>query len=182
MSVEDFLDEPVLAELHDYWLERCHGRPAPARSDIDPVDIPNLLPHIALAEIIAALDGGTNRVRIRLAGTQIEKHFGCALTNRYLDELKTGSYLDHVMGLFARLMTEVQPLYTEDVFGDNQDEILRAKRLMLPLCDNGRKVSMALCGLVYTDNSPGCRATVLQSQYRFSRKSPDARRMRDRQS
>ncbi len=175
MSVVDFLDEPVLAELHGYWSERCLGRPAPARADIDPVDIPHLLPHIALTEIIAARNGGASRVRFRLAGTQIEKHFGCALTNRYLDELKRGSYLDYVMGLYARLMSDVQPLYTEDVFGDGRDSTLRAKRLMLPLSDDGRRDNMVLCGLIYSDSDPSRRTTVLQSQDQFSQSGPDAR-------
>ena len=170
MLVMDNLDEPVLAELFSYWSERCHGRPAPTRADIDPVDIPHLLPHIVLTEIVDGPGSGERRVRFRLAGTQIEKHFGCVLANRYLDELKRGNYLSYVMGLYERLISEVRPLYTEDCFGD----ALRAKRLMLPLSDDGRTVNMVLTGMIYSDSDPSRRSTVLHSQDHFTQNLREA--------
>jgi len=168
------LDEPLLDELYHYWTGRCRAGALPARADIDPVDIPHLLPHIALTEIVHGARGEVKRLRYRLAGTQIEARFGCRLTNRYLDEVKTGSYLDHIIELHDQLIAEREPLYSEGSFDTPEEGKLWAKRLMLPLSDDQESVNMVLTGLVYVDSDPSNRATVLHSQYRFEPRGPDA--------
>ncbi len=54
----------------------------PARRDIDPVEVPTLLPHLQLIEIVA---GG--RFRYRLIGTALAEAFGRDYTGQYPDEL-----------------------------------------------------------------------------------------------
>jgi len=62
----------VLAELHAYWQQCCQGRPFPARADIDPIDIPSLLEHVLLADVLRdPLD-----FRYRLVGGHIVEHAG----------------------------------------------------------------------------------------------------------
>jgi hypothetical protein len=41
-----------LQDALDYWRRKSHGKPMPRRVDIDPVDIPKLLPDVmrAIAE------------------------------------------------------------------------------------------------------------------------------------
>jgi hypothetical protein len=65
-------DEPVLRPLWRYWTERCRDRQCPARSDIDPVDIPRLLPHIGLIDV----ETDASRFRYRLIGTRMNEVFG----------------------------------------------------------------------------------------------------------
>jgi hypothetical protein len=173
MSFVASLDEPLLAELYSYWQDRRRGCRAPSRADIDPIDIPHLLPHIALTEIVRSEDGDTTRIRYRLAGTEVERRVGCALTNRYLDELKTGPYLDCILGLYDRIMAEMMPLYSENSFHTDHGDTLRAKRLMLPLSDDQETVNMVLAALVYVDSDPNDRSTVLRSQQPFSTVGPD---------
>ena len=168
MTFIDALDEPLLAELYRYWCDRRQQRFAPARADIDPVDIPQLLPYIALSEIIQDDASGTQRIRYRLAGTQIEAHFGCGLTNRYLDELKFGDYLRYILDLYDRLIADKAPVYSESSYGEPDGKSLSVKRLMLPLSENGTTVTMVLAGLLYSSPEPGCRTTVLHAQTRFS--------------
>lgn len=55
-----------LAELLDYWQAKRGGRAAPDKDDIDPIDLPRLLPDIALLD--AAPPGG--EFRYRLAGSR----------------------------------------------------------------------------------------------------------------
>ena len=54
----------------------------PSRADIDPVDIPRLLPDVMLVERFA--DG---RYRYRLIGTENSRAHGMNATGRYLDEI-----------------------------------------------------------------------------------------------
>ena len=168
MANVESLDEPLLAELYRYWLERRGERSLPARGDIDPVDIPQLLPHIALTEIVPSPGGKEPRFRYRLAGTEIEQRFGCPLTNCFLDELKEGEYLTYIQSLYRQLMTDLAPVYSESSFETGDSNILLAKRLMLPLSDDQQSVNMVLSGVVYSDSAPYHRATVLPFQAQFS--------------
>lgn len=168
MAIEESLDEPLLAELYQYWSERRGTRRAPARADIDPIDIPHLLPYIALTEVVLPSDGEAPRFRYRLAGTEIEDRFGCPLTNRFLDELKEGEYLAYVQSLYRHLMAEVLPVYAESSFETGDSNTLLAKRLMLPLSDDQQSVNMVLSGVLYRDSTPHHRATVQPFQAQFS--------------
>ena len=54
-----------LSALLDYWRSKCRARAMPARADIDPAEIPRLLPYLML------LDMPKGRLRYRLAGEAI---------------------------------------------------------------------------------------------------------------
>ena len=49
------LNAPALKVLFAYWVGKCGGRFAPTREDINPKDIPSILPNIHMHEV---LDGG----------------------------------------------------------------------------------------------------------------------------
>ena len=85
-----------LQEAFEYWRGKAAGRPMPCRADIDPTEIPRLLPHVMLVDV---LDGG--RYRYRLIGTENASAHGFEATGRYLDEVLPGSeYKAHVLGLY----------------------------------------------------------------------------------
>lgn len=165
------LGEPLLVELYQYWLARCDGRKAPARADIDPVDIPRLLPYITLTEVVR--EGP--RFRYRLAGTKVEERFGCSLTNCFIDELMRGDYLTYVQDLYKQLLESFAPLYSESSFGMDEIPKFRAKRLMLPLSEDQKTANMVLSGMFYVPGDPNDRSTVLRSLDRFNPPTPGAR-------
>jgi hypothetical protein len=70
--VSSYVEDPILVKMFKYWDSKRTTRSMPARRDIDPTEIPQLLPHIRLTEI---LDGVT-RFRCRLVGTAVEEAFG----------------------------------------------------------------------------------------------------------
>jgi hypothetical protein len=68
--------------LYGYWRSRAHANPIPLRYDIDPVDIPHLLPSLSL------LDSGADlsELRYRLAGTRVREIYGTEITGRTVFE------------------------------------------------------------------------------------------------
>ncbi len=72
-----------IAALWDYWIGvyRNVGRP-PRRADIDPIDIPRLLPNLWIAD----WDASSARFRYRLVGTAVTKARNTDATGRFLDE------------------------------------------------------------------------------------------------
>ena len=157
------IQEPLLAELYAYWTAKRGARFAPSRAEIDPVEIPSLLPHLMLIDVI---DGGA-RLRYRLAGTEIESRFGCSMVGRYVDELMRGRYYDYVLGLYRELLTSRRALYSESAYGPGGDSPLYARRLMLPLSSDGERIDIVLAGQTFSFRS-AADETVLAAQDRFA--------------
>lgn len=91
-----------------YWKSKLTDRGIPTREEIDPFDLPGLLPFLIIAEI----EPSPFRVRYRLCGTMIQE-MDEELTGRYLDELKNTSD-EHKIGLtalFQRVFSSAQPQY-----------------------------------------------------------------------
>ena len=72
-----------LRALFGYWREKRGDGTMPARADLDPLEIPTLLPIVGLVDV---LDGGA-RFRYRLVGTEIVDVDGHDATGRFLDEV-----------------------------------------------------------------------------------------------
>jgi hypothetical protein len=158
----------VLAELYDYWRAKRGGRFAPSRADIDPVEIPRLLPHLMLVDVV---DGGA-RFRYRLAGTEIESRFGCSMVGRYIDEMMRGRYSDYLHDLYRELLASRRPLYSESAYASDDSAPLQARRLMLPLSADGSVIDMVLAGQWFTYRHPAAAGTVIKTQDRFEEPRP----------
>jgi hypothetical protein len=96
---------PKLHRLSAYWSGKCRGGRLPARADIDPVEIPDILPYVVLWDVV---DGGRD-FRIRLAGTRFEAAHGRslrgALMSQLVDEMKVSPPWDRL----ARVLRERCP-------------------------------------------------------------------------
>jgi hypothetical protein len=134
-----------LRTLYSYWREKRGGRAMPARLDIEPTEIPTLLPIVGLTDVV---DGGA-RFRYRLLGTEIVEMTGTDPTGRYLDEgLPDGGYADYLIGLFREVAEARRALYGEsDLPGGDRIE-RQVRRLLLPLSSDGQAVDMILGGQV----------------------------------
>ncbi len=134
-----------LRELLEYWRSKRASRRMPARADIDPIDIPTLLPIVGLVDV---LDGGA-RFRFRLLGTEVVDAAGYNPTGRYLDQaLPDSGYSDYLIGLFREVVRARRPLYGEsDLLGGDRVE-RHVRRLLMPLSRYGETVDMVFGGQV----------------------------------
>lgn len=162
------LEGSLLAELYAYWTAKRGARFAPSRADIDPVEIPRLLPHLMLIDVI---DGGA-RFRYRLAGTEIESRFGCPMMGRHIDELMRGRYAEYMLSLYRELLATKRPIYSESGYGRDESSPLYTRRLMLPLSSDGQSVDMVLAGQIFTYRSIAGRETVFSIQDSFDDAGP----------
>ncbi len=137
-------DARVRARL-GYWREKRGDHAMPARADLDPLDIPTLLPIVGLIDV---LDGGA-RFRYRLIGTEIVEVGGHDPTGRFLDEvLPEWGYADYLIGLFREVTRERRPLYGESDFRGPGRMEHRVRRLLMPLSGDGQAVDMIFAGQV----------------------------------
>lgn len=181
MPFSEQIADPLLRELYAYWLARRGTRFAPARRDIDPLDLPRLLPHLLLTEVVTqAGPNGTprRRYRYRLAGTEVERHFGCSMGGRWIDELMQGRYRTYVLDLYERVIASRRPLYSQSIYGRlglERRAGMVTKRLMLPLSGDGETIDMLLSGQTFQQPGAALDATVLAEQGDFEAVAPEER-------
>lgn len=137
-----------LIELLSYWTRRRGDHQMPRRAEIDPVDIPRLLPHLMLTDVV-----DTSRYRYRLVGTAIEDVAGVGMTGRYVEDvIGHVPYRDYLIDLYAEVTRRRCPVFSESDFIATENEPVRAtQRIMLPLSTDGEEVDVVLSGQVFID-------------------------------
>lgn len=127
--------------LADYWKRIHPAEGLPGRNDLDPLDIPDLLPNVWLVDV----ERSPWRFRVRLIGTAIVRFVGVDHTGQWMHEVfpdfeKTGAYRDLVtcaaggrpVACTARVISNPERTYA------------RAQRIHLPLATDGRTPDMIL--------------------------------------
>lgn len=140
----DAISDPILQELYRYWAGIGKPGDPPARSDLDPLDIPQLLPYIALVE---CYEEG-RRIKFRLVGTDVA--FGQDPTGKFLqDAVPAGAYGEHIAELYRIAAAGNTALYSEFAYGYTAVTGPRLiKRLFLPLSGTGEIPAMMLVGQI----------------------------------
>jgi len=72
----------ILEQLQEYWHSKRKGQEMPSKAEIEPTEIPTLLPDLALIDV----ELNPRRFRWRLVGTHITGATGYEYTRFYFDE------------------------------------------------------------------------------------------------
>ena len=131
----------TLSSLWAYWRTKRGERSMPARNDIDPIEIPKLLPHILL------LESSGGRLRYRLVGSAIVDEFELDPTGKFLDNLLPEERFRVASKSYMKVMELSRPIITRSVFTARRKNSVIVTRLLLPLSDDGKHVNMILAGL-----------------------------------
>ncbi len=115
----------------------------PRRRDIDPTEIPRLLPYIQITEFV---DGG-KRVRYRLAGTAIVEAYGGELKGKFFDEVFSGERLRFVEANYRTMCAEKRPILVCNRYFSRRDVPLICNRVVMPLSDDGVNVNQAFTAM-----------------------------------
>lgn len=122
----------------------------PARDDLHPEDVPGILKHVGLIDVVHRPDRW--RFRYRLVGTRMNHVFGQDFTGTWLHESKHGPYRDFLDALYAEAVQARRPVYSETSFGYRGDRCLTVKRLILPLSSGENHVNMLLFANMFASN------------------------------
>ncbi len=138
--------ETKLKKLYAYWQSKCGGRSMPRRQDIDPLDIPGLLPNLLLMDTAEEL----GKFKFRLFGTELCKQFGEDRTGFTVEDFS--ARIDNREQVFAgywTVYTECRPDYFPNRTISVEKDFIRYSRLLLPLSPDGATVNMILGGVEY---------------------------------
>jgi hypothetical protein len=145
-AASPFTDARLEAAYH-YWRRKAAARAMPSRADIEPTEIPKLLPDVMLVDVLP--DG---RYRYRLIGTENARAHGMNATGRYLDEVLPGAeYKAHVLALYDECVTRRHPLYSECLFLSQHGMAAErhTKVLFMPLSEDGESVNIVFVVQVF---------------------------------
>jgi hypothetical protein len=93
-------------DLYGYWRSCAGAKPIASRYDIDPVDIPRLLPGLSL------LDAGEDleTLRYRLAGTRVREIYGTEITGRAVFDARFQHKHEYWRSVYRKVITEQTPM------------------------------------------------------------------------
>ncbi len=138
----DHLNHPSLRQIVAYVMRKTGGRRLPRRSDIDPTEIPTLLPHIALIDV----QQSPWQFRFRLIGTHITRALGEDNTGRYFSDLPHGSFMPwlHVMCECCVAERRLQEIQGDIHWAGRRRTQIEA--FYLPMSSDGKTVDMICAG------------------------------------
>jgi hypothetical protein len=134
-----------LRRLLDYWRAQAGAKAFPTRADIDPVDLRFMLERIALTEVHADGDG-SRRFRLRLVGGFWQRLLGWECTGMWLHNWPHENQRRITVTLYEALIAGRRPRFARrDAVVD--ERLLRYEILLLPLSEDGARISMIMTGL-----------------------------------
>ena len=137
----------LIREIHRYWADKCDGRAMPARTDLDPLDIPKLLPNIILIDVVPPDD----RLKVRLIGTWIVHMFDRDYTGEFLDELDFGEAGQEIVQEYSEAVHAAEPICSDHRSRTLAGKFYDIERVILPLSNDGVRVTMLLIALDFTE-------------------------------
>ncbi|WP_374303259.1 PAS domain-containing protein [Ferrovibrio sp.] len=135
----------LLQQGYRYWDAKRAGKRMPSRADIDPIEMPALLPHVVLLEVLRDVEPDWPLdFRYRLMGSAVEAH----LTMRYgglrMSQIPHQKPPSRMWENFSMVVQSGKPLITQVPYIGPHKDFLAAQDLITPLSHDGKNVDMLL--------------------------------------
>ncbi len=123
---------PVIRAAFAYWLSKCCDGHPPRRRDLDPVDVPKLLPFIVLLDVQPVpLD-----FCYRLMGAAARAYFSANLIGRFMSDLPDQDENSDLWLVMQAVAGQGRTALTRLPYGGPLKEIHHCEAAVLPLLDD----------------------------------------------
>lgn len=136
-----------LQQLRDYWQGLRGARSMPTRGEVDPLDIPKLLPNIVLIDVV----GDPPQFRYRLIGTRITEMAERDATGRWLDSDLYGDSLDRVLWDLRACVAQAAPVAVRQAVQFIPKDWLVIESVVLPFGQSATSIEVLMVGLDVVD-------------------------------
>jgi hypothetical protein len=141
-----FIDAPRdgdLRALYEYWDAGRAGRAMPSRQDIDPAEIPKLLPYLIMYNVAADAGGYT----IRLVGEEVVSFVGRNMTGHPAGVVMTPPSAEVMIKILDAVVAERQPKFRSGKAHWLAERSFRNfEASFLPLSSDDKTVNIVLVG------------------------------------
>lgn len=138
------IDDERLSKLYAYWRMKRGRRSMPARRDIDPLDVRELMGNMTLIDVRQE----PVEFRFRLAGTRIVDLFGKELTGRNVDEARFLGKRPPFERQCGAVLESKEPSFIIILLGVEHRRMVY-RQLLLPLSSDGESIDVMLGGAVF---------------------------------
>lgn len=130
--------QDILGTAARYW-ERMRGdRALPSRRDLDPTEIPRLLPFVMLVDVeLEPLD-----FRFRLIGDAVQKIIERETRRRPFSDIPFMAKGNPIWADYARVVNERRPLVSDLSYVGNDRSVRKLRHCLMPLSNDGSIVNM----------------------------------------
>jgi hypothetical protein len=142
LSLPSDAKDPRFRDFFAYWQRKAPAGRLPGRQHIDPLEIPRLLAHIALYDVVREADDF--RFRFRLVGTGVAATLGADNTGRFIDEIMEAGPYEPLHAAYSQLVRHHTPQYWQRNLPFANRDFLAVQRLGLPLATDGETVDMII--------------------------------------
>lgn len=136
--------DPILSRLYAYWDGKRGDRICPSRCEVDPVDIPRLLPNVFLVSVRShPFD-----LIFRLAGTAVTDCNGGSMSGMRMLDLPS-TVAGELYRQSARTVRSGSPILVSGPVRTRADAYRRADHLILPLGSTPGVIDMLIGAAVF---------------------------------
>jgi hypothetical protein len=136
-------------DLYSYWLSKRGARIMPARGDINPADIPRLLPHLIIVECAG------DQFRYRLVGSAIGQAVGYPVTGAIVGfSIVDPEDATKLRAIFQLVFTAASPVFAAGQYIHKSGAHVELSLLTAPLSEDGRVVNMSISTLAACFSGP----------------------------
>ena len=133
---------PRFVDIFAYWRRKSPAGRLPGRQHLDPLEIPQLLRHVALYDVVRG--DGALRFRARLVGTAAAEALGADNTGRFIDEIMPEKAYPDFHAAYSDVVQNRRLHYWERPLPFANRDFLAIQRLALPLAADGAMVDVVL--------------------------------------
>lgn len=148
-------EEPVLRACLDYWNKIRGDRSMPSRADLDPVDIPTLLPYVYILDV---LDGASD-FRYRLIGSDVNANTRQDYTGRLLSEILQEGTQRFLVDVYIDVAINRRPRVDTVAYRARSGNQKYYDNLVMPLSADGEQVNILFGCCVHRRNAPALGAS-----------------------
>lgn len=160
-------NDAVLAALWRYWDAKRGRRRMPLRQELEPGEIPRLLPHLQLVDRVEG-----RGFRYRLCGSATVQGYGFDATGKFTHEILSPERHENASRHYALVFNAARPLFARTHYVKDRFLSVIISRIILPLSFDGDSVGVLLLGHSFAspaaeDQAPGLDGVIDADEYEF---------------
>jgi hypothetical protein len=124
----------------DYWRSLARTGKPPSRSDIDPLDIPNLMPQVILLDV----QHEPWDFRFRLIGTNVVYHLSQDWTGQWMTQIPHMAPPSRIFTSCVVVASSGTPQRSEPPYVGPHQDFVTAEDTILPLSRDGDVIDMLM--------------------------------------
>ena len=136
----------IVAEGFAYWRSKCVEGLLPSRRDINPIEIPRLMPHAIIMDVRRdpELD-----FRYRLIGTYVADHLYTDHTGKWMAEIEHQKAPSQIWSNCQQVTETKEPFLANTPYVGPQKSFRDVEDIILPLASDGENVDALLVFVFY---------------------------------